>query len=74
VLRSEPVKKSAFILVCAAVSACQRVAPYQRETLARPDMQLGANAELLAGERHAQAYREGSTGGSDARGGGCGCN
>jgi Domain of unknown function (DUF4266) len=58
----------------ALCAGCQRVAPYQREVLARPDMQLGAQEALLSGEQHAQAYREGSSGGGDARGGGCGCN
>jgi hypothetical protein len=53
---------------------CARVAPYERETLARRDMQLGDNPDLAAGEEHAKAYREGSSGGGDAKGGGCGCN
>jgi len=55
-------------------NACARVAPYERETLARRDMALGENGDLTAGEQHAQAYREGSSGGGDAKGGGCGCN
>jgi hypothetical protein len=50
------------------------VAPYERETLARRDMALSKNAALSAGEEHALAYREGSSGGGDAKGGGCGCN
>ena len=57
-----------------AVVSCARVAPYERETLARRDMGLGENADLSAGEEHAEAYREGSSGGGDAKGGGCGCN
>lgn len=59
-------------LVCA--SSCARVAPYERGTLARKDMELGENADLAAGEEHGLAYREGSSGGGDAKGGGCGCN
>lgn len=74
-LEGRGVMKTPIVLAFAAsLLACQRVAPYQRETLARPDMQLGAQADLLAGEQHAQAYREGSSGGGDPRGGGCGCN
>lgn len=57
-----------------AASACARVAPYERETLARRDMELAENADLTAGEEHAVAYREGSSGGGAAKGGGCGCN
>jgi hypothetical protein len=55
-------------------SGCARVAPYERETLARPDMELGENPDLTAGEEHGVAYREGSSGGGSAKGGGCGCN
>ena len=55
-------------------SACATVAPYERERLARPDMELGRNADARAGEEHATAYREGSTGGTGSSGGGCGCN
>lgn len=61
-------------LLCALSAACARVAPYERETLARRDMELGKHADLRAGEEHAVAYREGSTGGGEAKGGGCGCN
>jgi hypothetical protein len=50
------------------------VAPYERERLARPDMELGRNADAKAGEEHATAYREGSSGGMGSSGGGCGCN
>jgi Domain of unknown function (DUF4266) len=55
-------------------TGCARVAPYERETLARRDMEMGGDADLAAGEEHAVAYREGSSGGGDAKGGGCGCN
>jgi hypothetical protein len=55
-------------------SACATVAPYERERLARPDMEVGRNADAKAGEEHATAYREGSSGGMGSSGGGCGCN
>lgn len=57
-----------------AAGACATVAPYERERLARPDMELGRNADARAGEEHATAYREGSVGGLGSSGGGCGCN
>jgi hypothetical protein len=64
-----------FVLVCLSVlTGCARVAPYERGTLARGDMELGANPDLAAGEEHGLAYREGSSGGGAAKGGGCGCN
>ena len=66
----------AGLLICilAAASACSTVAPYERERLSRPDMIMGRNAQAKAGEDHATAYREGSTGAVGASGGGCGCN
>ncbi|MEY4512702.1 MAG: hypothetical protein RLZZ450_4824 [Pseudomonadota bacterium] len=64
-----------FVLVYLSVlTGCARVAPYERGTLARGDMELGANPDLAAGEEHGLAYREGSSGGGAAKGGGCGCN
>jgi hypothetical protein len=62
----------AALLHCAA--ACARVQPYERETLARRDMRLESHPDLVAGEQHARDFREGSSGGAEAKGGGCGCN
>lgn len=53
---------------------CHRVKAYQRETLARPDMELGADDGMSGGEEHARAYREGAIGGGTGKAGGCGCN
>jgi uncharacterized membrane protein YgcG len=66
-------------LTCAASLAigmigCATVAPYERERLAKRDMQLERNGDANAGEEHATAYREGSSGGGSSSGGGCGCN
>jgi hypothetical protein len=58
----------------AGMSGCATVAPYERERLARRDMQLERNGDSSAGEEHATAYREGSSGGGSSSGGGCGCN
>jgi len=77
-MRAEARRKTctALLGLCIVLGGmgCAAVAPYERETLARRDMELGGNAALGAGEEHAQAYREGSSGGGDAKGGGCGCN
>lgn len=64
------------VLGCFGVlsSACATVAPYERERLARPDMEAGRNPDAKAGEEHATAYREGSSGAMGSSGGGCGCN
>ena len=61
-----------LILVLAA--GCVTVQPYEREVLARPDMQLDSNAALGHAEGHAIEVREGSSGGLGGGGGGCGCN
>jgi Domain of unknown function (DUF4266) len=68
-----PVPSRLVILVLLFVG-CRTVAPYERETLARPDMALGGEGELGSGEEHARAYCEGSIGGAAIAGGGCGCN
>jgi uncharacterized protein DUF4266 len=62
------------LAVCSVGQGCASVAPYERERLARPDMELGRNPDAAAGEEHATAYREGSSGAMGASGGGCGCN
>lgn len=65
---------SCVLAALAVAPGCVHVAPYQREMLARRDMQLGSGAQLAAGEEHADAYREGSSGGATVKAGGCGCN
>ena len=61
-------------LCCAALGGCVSVAPYEREYLANPAM----NVELEEGEGEFQAHvfdsREGATCGTGSTGGGCGCN
>ena len=61
-------------LVVALLSGCAAVAPYERERLASRDMQMQRNADASAGEQHANAYREASSGAEGTSGGGCGCN
>lgn len=53
---------------------CATVMPWERERLAAPDMQFGGAESLHSAESHATEVREGSVGGFDAAGGGCGCN
>lgn len=61
-------------LALGTLAGCATVAPYERGTLARTDMQFERNGDAAAGQHHADAYREGSAGGTGASGGGCGCN
>jgi uncharacterized protein DUF4266 len=60
------------LLAAASLSACVRLAPYQRGKLAHPTMLLGDAAG--AAEAHVYAVQEGATGGGAAAEGGCGCN
>jgi hypothetical protein len=58
----------------AAFAGCATVKPYERERLSRRDMRLERDRDVGAGQEHATAYREGTTGAVGASGGGCGCN
>jgi len=69
-----PLFALALALLAFGLQACAAVAPYERERLAKEDMLLSRNADAAAGEEHASAYREGSSGAMGASGGGCGCN
>jgi hypothetical protein len=62
------------LLVLLTFSACATVAPYERERLAKRDMELQRSPDVRAGEQHANSYREGATGAEGSSGGGCGCN
>ena len=50
------------------------VKPWQRDVLARPDMQLGGNPLDAAIDDHIYFSKEASSGGRSFAGGGCGCN
>jgi len=62
------------VVMMLALTGCVTVAPYQREDLTRP----GMDVESEDGERHFRSHvhdsREGATGGAGSTGGGCGCN
>jgi uncharacterized protein YceK len=52
----------------------KRVAPFEREILAKPGMNFIENAQEETGMQHMFDAREGSVGGFGGAGGGCGCN
>lgn len=62
------------LAVAAALSGCATIAPYEREALARPEMQMESASGLSELLDHAVAVREASNGGFGGAGGGCGCN
>jgi hypothetical protein len=69
---------SFLFLVCSAAiaSGCTSlgVKPWQRDMLAREEMQLGADPLDAAIDDHMYFSKEASSGGRSFAGGGCGCN
>ena len=63
-------------VVCVALGGCANlgVKPWEREVLAREDMQLDVNALDTAFDDHIYFSKEGTSGGRGFGGGGCGCN
>jgi hypothetical protein len=62
--------------VCVTLEGCANlgVEPWEREALAREDMQLDANALDTGFDDHIYFSKEGTSGGRGFGGGGCGCN
>lgn len=64
----------AIALLGIALVGCVHVAPYEREDLARPGMDVAREATATSFRAHVHDSREGATGGHGSTGGGCGCN
>lgn len=62
------------LIAVAGIQGCAHVKPWEREVLARDDMQLDANALDAAFDDHIYFSKEGTSGGRGFGGGGCGCN
>lgn len=62
------------LLALLGLSACETVKPWERGTLARPEMQWSPDPLEATLRDHIQYSKEASTGGGGAAGGGCGCN
>jgi hypothetical protein len=68
---------AACLIACAlSVAGCTSlgVKPWQRDVMARPEMQLDADAIDAAIDDHMYFSKEASSGGRSFAGGGCGCN
>jgi Domain of unknown function (DUF4266) len=65
----------ALLVVLGSLAGCSHVAPYEREYLARPGMDI-KEREALRQRFYAHVYeaREGAMGSEEHAGGGCGCN
>ena len=71
-----PIKGAVGLLVpiAIALAGCARVEPWDRDVLARPDMQLVSDPIEQATDDHIYFSKEASSGGQGFGGGGCGCN
>ena len=61
-------------MALASGCAATAVRPWDRDLLADPKMKFRPTPMLSAVDDHIYFSKEGSTGGSNAAGGGCGCN
>lgn len=62
-----------FILVCSGCTS-MGVQPWERDVLAKDEMQLTTDAIEAATDDHIYFSKEASSGGRGFGGGGCGCN
>ena len=64
------------IVMVAALSGCSAVGvkPWERETLAKPEMALDAYPIDSSFDEHVYFSKEAASGGRGFGGGGCGCN
>jgi hypothetical protein len=61
-------------LVATGLAGCAGVEPWDRDVLARPDMQIVSDPIEMAADEHIYFSKEASSGGQGFGGGGCGCN
>ena len=67
-------KRAVGIMLAVCLAGSETVQPWERGTLARPEMQL--NSDPTASALYDQVYnsKEASSGGTGTAGAGCGCN
>jgi len=64
----------ALLTVIGGLAGCATVEPWDRDVLARPDMQIVSDPSEVAADEHIYFSKEASSGGQGFGGGGCGCN
>jgi len=62
------------VLLLLTLASCVTVRPEQRAVMADPTMQFDHDPGDTAAREHVLENREGSSGGTSVKGGGCGCN
>lgn len=56
------------------LAGCAGAAPWDRDIMAKREMQLNTHPNITAAQEHIYFSKEGSAGGRTFDGGGCGCN
>ena len=73
--RARPALAAALVVTARSVSACAiGPQPWQKDLLARPEMQVDPYPLKTAADDHTYFSKEASSGGRGFAGGGCGCN
>ena len=72
--RSRRIAVLALSVAAAALEGCAGVQPWDRDVLARDEMQLVADPLETSLDEHIYFSKEASSGGRGFGGGGCGCN
>ena len=62
------------VAVAPLLGGCAGVQPWDRDVLARPEMQIVNDPTEAAADEHIYFSKEASSGGQGFGGGGCGCN
>jgi hypothetical protein len=74
-IRKRMLCAAALAAMLAVLPGCAAaVKPWDRDLLAKPQMRFVPHPMLTAVDDHIYFSKEGSTGGMDVAGGGCGCN
>ena len=64
----------AALVAAAACASCTAPRPWEKDLMARPEMQLTPYPLQIAADEHIYFSKEASSGGRGFAGGGCGCN
>jgi hypothetical protein len=62
------------LIIGSGAAGCATVKPWDRDLLAKREMQFVTCAQLHAIDEHVYFSKEASLGGASLAGGGCGCN
>ncbi|MDZ7652015.1 MAG: DUF4266 domain-containing protein [Burkholderiaceae bacterium] len=63
-----------LLVTGAALTGCAQVQPWEKGTLARPEMSFESDPLQARFEQHIYFSKENASGGYGVGGGGCGCN